>query len=136
MQKKLLPQVLLIIAVTAIAVAALAFRYDSNVETRSVNGVTKEVHKFPLNLGLDLQGGVNILLEAIPPKDEPLTPEKIEGLVSVMRNRIDPQGVKEISIQKQGDRWVNIEIPGRALVSLEGAVDAEIVRAVLESLRG
>ena len=31
---------------------------------------------------------------------------------------------------------MNIEIPGRALVSLEGAVDADIVRAVLESLRG
>ena len=31
---------------------------------------------------------------------------------------------------------MNIEIPGRALVSLEGAVDAKIVRAVLESLRG
>jgi transposase len=31
---------------------------------------------------------------------------------------------------------MNIEIPGRALVSLEGAVDAVIVRAVLESLRG
>lgn len=31
---------------------------------------------------------------------------------------------------------INIEITGRALVSLEGAVDAEIVRAVMESLRG
>ena len=31
---------------------------------------------------------------------------------------------------------LNIEIPGRALISLAGAVDAEIVRAVLESLRG
>jgi transposase len=31
---------------------------------------------------------------------------------------------------------INIEIAGRALVSLEGAVDAAIVRAVLESLRG
>ncbi len=31
---------------------------------------------------------------------------------------------------------MNIEFPGRALVSLEGAVDAMIVRAVLESLRG
>ncbi len=29
---------------------------------------------------------------------------------------------------------MNIEFPGRALVSLEGAVDAMIVRAVLESL--
>jgi transposase len=31
---------------------------------------------------------------------------------------------------------INIEFPGRTLVSVEGAVDAGIVRAVLESLRG
>ncbi|MDR5730206.1 MAG: transposase, partial [Terriglobia bacterium] len=31
---------------------------------------------------------------------------------------------------------MNIEIPGRALVSLEGSVDAGMIRAVLESLRG
>jgi transposase len=31
---------------------------------------------------------------------------------------------------------INIEIPGRALVSVEGPVSAEIVRVVLESLRG
>jgi hypothetical protein len=31
---------------------------------------------------------------------------------------------------------MNIEIPGRALVSLEGALDAEIVLAVLRSLQG
>ena len=31
---------------------------------------------------------------------------------------------------------IHIEIPGRALIGLEGAVDAEIIRAVLESLRG
>jgi transposase len=31
---------------------------------------------------------------------------------------------------------MNIEFPGGALVSLAGAVDAEIVRAVLESMRG
>jgi transposase len=31
---------------------------------------------------------------------------------------------------------MNIEFPGGALVSLVGAVDAKIVRAVLESLRG
>ena len=31
---------------------------------------------------------------------------------------------------------INIEFPGRTLVSFEGAVDADIVRAVVESLRG
>jgi transposase len=31
---------------------------------------------------------------------------------------------------------INIEFPGRTLVSVEGAVDADIVRVVVESLRG
>ena len=31
---------------------------------------------------------------------------------------------------------INIEFPGRTLVSVEGAVDADIVRAVVKSLRG
>ncbi|HUD54775.1 MAG TPA: hypothetical protein VMR02_06095 [Terracidiphilus sp.] len=31
---------------------------------------------------------------------------------------------------------INIEFPGRALVSVEGQVDTKIVRAVPESLRG
>jgi len=31
---------------------------------------------------------------------------------------------------------IHIEFPGRALVSVEGSVDAALVRAVLESLRG
>jgi hypothetical protein len=31
---------------------------------------------------------------------------------------------------------INIEFPGRTLVSVEGAVGADIVRAVVESLRG
>ena|ERR1700676_1148291 len=31
---------------------------------------------------------------------------------------------------------INIELPGRALISVEGRVDPSVVRAVLESLRG
>jgi transposase len=31
---------------------------------------------------------------------------------------------------------INIEFPGRTLVSVEGAIDADIIRAVVESLRG
>jgi transposase len=49
----------------------------------------------------------------------------------------------EVSQQAQSDAGtaqgrtgtINIEFPGRALVSMEGNVDADIVRAVLESLR-
>jgi preprotein translocase subunit SecD len=112
MQKKILPQILLIITALIASAGWLAYRYESRSETREVKGVTKTTHQFPLNLGLDLQGGVTVLLEAIPNRGEPLTPEQVDGVVSVMRNRIDPKGVKELNISKQGGRWVNIEIPG------------------------
>ena len=39
------------------------------------------------------------------------------------------------SVSSDGHVTINIEIPGCALVSIEGAVDASIVRAVMESLR-
>ncbi len=112
MQRKLLPQILLIIVVLLVCGGMLAYRYEMRKETREVNGVSKTIHQFPLNLGLDLQGGITVMLEAIPNKGEPLTPEQVNGVVSVMHNRIDPKGVKELNITKQGDRWVNIEIPG------------------------
>jgi transposase len=39
------------------------------------------------------------------------------------------------SVSSDGHVTINIEIPGYALVSVEGAVDASIIRAVIESLR-
>ncbi|MFH1537741.1 MAG: protein translocase subunit SecD [bacterium] len=48
----------------------------------------------------------------IKKKDEPLTDEMVRSVIDIMRNRLDPEGVREIAIQKQGSKWVNIEIPG------------------------
>lgn len=120
MQKKMITQLLVTIAVVALCAGWMLYRYETQVEVRTEtyveDGKTKErtveKKKLPINLGLDLQGGVHILLEAIPPKDKPLTEDKVRGLIEVMRNRIDPEGVREVAIQKQGTRWVNIEIPG------------------------
>jgi len=39
------------------------------------------------------------------------------------------------TVSRDGHVTINIEIPGCALVSVEGAVDASIIRAVMESLR-
>ena len=55
--------------------------------------------------------------------------------------RLLPVSVSEEPKQEPGSAvssnvTINIEIPGRALVSVEGQVSAEIVRVVLESLRG
>lgn|SRR5271165_3471244 len=55
--------------------------------------------------------------------------------VSVEDNKPSGSALKR-SENSASSVTINIEIAGRALVSLEGAVDAAIVRAVLESLRG
>jgi transposase len=47
-----------------------------------------------------------------------------------------PETERETHESAEPPLTMNIEFPGGALVSLAGAVDAEIVRAVVESLRG
>jgi transposase len=65
--------------------------------------------------------------------------ERAEGvrLLSVSVSDEEPSPVVEERSTGAGSGvTINIEIPGRALVSVEGAFDAAIVRAVVESLRG
>ena len=67
----------------------------------------------PINMGLDLKGGVHIVMEAIPRKgDTAPKAEEVEGVIKVMRARLDPQGVREVNIQKQGVQFISIDIPG------------------------
>lgn len=61
-----------------------------------------------LNLGLDLQGGVHVVMEA----QEGASDEDMAKVVTILRNRIDQLGVTEPIIQREGDRRVIVELPG------------------------
>jgi SecD/SecF fusion protein len=63
-------------------------------------------------LGLDLQGGLEVVLQAVPPKGHELTGEDLERSVDIMRNRIDKLGVAEPEIRKQGDDQIVIQLAG------------------------
>jgi SecD/SecF fusion protein len=69
------------------------------------------VHKSP-TLGLDLQGGLEVTLQAVPPPDRELTDEDLDRSVDIMRNRVDKLGVTEPEIRKQGDDQIVIQLPG------------------------
>jgi SecD/SecF fusion protein len=69
------------------------------------------VHRSP-TLGLDLQGGLEVVLEAVPPKGHTLTEEDLDRSVEIMRNRIDKLGVSEPEIRKQGDNQIVIQLAG------------------------
>lgn len=65
-----------------------------------------------ITLGLDLKGGVSVLLKAQPPEAQKLKPEDVAGLVEVIRNRVDPQGQKEVVITVVGTDRVLVQLPG------------------------
>ncbi len=65
-----------------------------------------------VTLGLDLKGGVSVLLKANPPKGSVVTSEDMSGLIEVIRNRLDPQGQKEIILTLVGQDRVLVQVPG------------------------
>ena len=69
------------------------------------------IHKKPV-LGLDLQGGTEVVLKAVPPRGEQVTSEGMDTAQSVMRRRVDKLGVTEPEIRKQGKDQMVIELAG------------------------
>lgn len=65
-----------------------------------------------VNLGLDLQGGIHVVMEAVDTPDRPVTEEGVRKAVDVVRDRVDRMGVAEPVIQRQGARRIIIELPG------------------------
>ncbi|MFN8188236.1 MAG: protein translocase subunit SecD [Gaiellales bacterium] len=63
-------------------------------------------------LGLDLQGGVEIVLEAQAPAGEEITKDALDRSVSIIRNRVDRIGVSEPEIRTQGEDQIVIELAG------------------------
>lgn len=69
-----------------------------------------------LKLGLDLQGGMHLLLEVELDK-VPADMERTEAMgraLEIIRNRVDQFGVAEPLIARQGDRWIVVQLPGIA----------------------
>src|SRR5205085_7805586 len=69
------------------------------------------IHRKP-TLGLDLQGGLEVVLKAVPPKGHKLTSEDLDRSVSIMQNRINKLGVSEPEIRKQGKDQIVIQLAG------------------------
>ncbi|NBV42983.1 protein translocase subunit SecD, partial [bacterium] len=68
--------------------------------------------KFPINLGLDLQGGTRLVLEAKDTPQVKVDNDAVEGVLQVIRNRVDSLGVAEPLISRKGLRQIVVELPG------------------------
>src|SRR5438067_3406408 len=69
------------------------------------------LYKKPV-LGLDLQGGLEVVLKAVPPKGHTLTQADLDRSISIMQSRINKLGVSEPEIRKQGKDQIVIQLAG------------------------
>lgn len=99
-----------IAAVAAIIIAVLLLGYFA------AEPIAKSI-----NLGLDLRGGLRVVLEAQETEGKAVTEDTINKAVGILRTRVDSMGIKETTLYPQGDNRVVIEIAGED--DPEAAVD-------------
>jgi preprotein translocase subunit SecD len=62
--------------------------------------------------GLDIQGGVSVILTAQPTTGTVVSSEAMDRAETVVRNRVDGLGVSEASVQRQGGDSILVQLPG------------------------
>jgi preprotein translocase subunit SecD len=105
MTRKNILVLIIILAILAFAASALAYPMFGREDMR---------------LGLDLQGGLHLVYKAdlsnVAPGDEASI---MDGVIAVLNNRINPLGVTEPVIQKQGEDRILVELPGKSITETE-----------------
>jgi len=91
------------------------------------NDPSREIRVSPINLGLDLAGGMHLAVEiddSTGVLDDQARADAIDRTLTTIRNRIDEFGVREPTIQKVGS--------DRIIVELAGIDDPERAKAIVE----
>lgn len=89
---------------------------------------------YPIQRGLDLQGGLQVLLEADVPADESVSEEQMSQARQIVSRRVNGLGVSEPLIQSGGDRRIVVELPGldkpeEAIALVQGTALLEFVNS-------
>ena len=91
---------------TLVVIVAFAYAGGRGVE---VAGWEFKSFNKAITKGLDLQGGVSVLMEI---QDENVTKSDLEKTRQLIDLRVNKLGVAETSVTIEGDRRVRVEIPG------------------------
>lgn len=95
-----------------------------------------------INLGLDLQGGIHLVLEVDRThlSDDERT-DVVDRALAVIRNRIDQFGVSEPIIHREGDWRIIVELPGvqdveraKRLIGNQARLDFKILKSDADRL--
>ena len=62
--------------------------------------------------GLDIKGGVSVIMTAEKPDGSDVTDTDMESAVAIVTNRVNSLGASEATVQRQGTNQILIQIPG------------------------
>jgi preprotein translocase subunit SecD len=80
--------------------------------------------------GLDLQGGLQVLLQANPPAGQSVDADALNGTRNTIERRVNGLGVSEPVIQTRGNNQIIVELPG--IDDPEAAIEVLKETALLE----
>lgn len=108
--------IILVLFILLIAAAAYILFHGISVGIYDIGRIGDHVH-----YGLDLTGGVNVVLQAEGTDDAEVTEEKMESTIAAIKKRVDSMGVSEATVTKQGDDRIRVSIP--AIQDAQEALD-------------
>ena len=66
----------------------------------------------PTVLGLDLQGGSQLVYKAEPTAQQPITPDAMARSLDLMQQRVNEFGVSEAELFQSGNDQIEVNVPG------------------------
>ncbi|MBX7214283.1 MAG: protein translocase subunit SecD [Thermoflexales bacterium] len=122
---------LLIIAVLGLVSIYLALPVNKPAEVRSLafwqDGRSRDLQ---IKQGLDLRGGLQVLLVADLPAGQSLITGTLASAVSIIESRINALGTSEPTVQQAGSDRILVELPG--VTDRQAAIDLVKKQGVLE----
>ena len=105
MKTKLKSSVFFILSTVAIIIFAFI-----GINGVTIGGFEYKSFEKAITQGLDLQGGVSVVMEI---QDEDVTNDDLEKTKQQLELRVNKIGVAETSVTTEGDRRIRVEIPGQ-----------------------
>ena len=102
----------LLIVIVIVAAAAVWVSLPSNPGIHLKLGDRQIDYDIYVHQGLDLQGGMEVLLEAVPVEGETITAESMESVRAIVENRVNGLGVTEPIVQAVGTNRILVQLPG------------------------
>jgi protein-export membrane protein SecD len=130
--------IVLLILIFILALVAVYIDLPNSPGIHIALGPIKADSDFKVRQGLDLRGGVQVLLVADVPT-ETVEAEAMQQVATIVENRVNALGLTEPVVQLQGSRRIIVELPGvedpeAAIATIRGTGLLEFIDAGYEFL--